>query len=502
MHDNPHRNQVHLIEEWYRHMAKIYDFWPIAYYPFGMIPSEYNVKLEGIYPEQEINQDWEEVRRVTNLANQEGFPMFMGYEWQGAGLDGDHNVFFLDNNQDMFHPLRYQELAKHFKEIEAIGVPHHLAYHLGDRGKNWETHDEVFSPFAEIHSSHGSSDSDLSPLPMKTHIHMGPRTGNTSYTYGLKHGKKIGSICSGDNHSSPGQFDNGIMCVLATDNSKEAIWEGLRKGRVYGSTQGRIDVDFTVNDQLMGSVLDPTPEVEVDINVVGNSAIDRIEFYRDEILQEVYTHKGTWEENTYQKPLRFKIQLEFGWGPDMRVFPDIYKKKWDIKVKTEGKLIGLEKCWNNLGQEIIKQDEANLEATLITHKASEGGKWMGLSGVRNEGFILEIESKVEDNLILEIDGNTYVYKVKDLLEVSHLEGIVDKADELIKERFGDVKDIRSDLWWHNAYKFKLHQAIPEEGYKASFQTTIKTENAKNVRVKIYQENGAIAFVSPVHFKEV
>lgn len=41
--------------------------------------------------------------------------MFMGYEWQGAGLDGDHNVFFLENGEKQEHPMRYQELVEAYK---------------------------------------------------------------------------------------------------------------------------------------------------------------------------------------------------------------------------------------------------------------------------------------------------------------------------------------------------------------------------------------------------
>ena len=116
----------------------------------------------------------------------EGFPMFMGYEWQGSGKDGDHNVFFLDNEQEMHHPLRYEELVKSYEGVSAIGIPHHIAYQLGSRGKNWETHNETFSPFVEIYSSHGCSESDDGPLDMNRHIHMGPRTGETSLERGIE----------------------------------------------------------------------------------------------------------------------------------------------------------------------------------------------------------------------------------------------------------------------------------------------------------------------------
>lgn len=80
-----------------------------------------------------IEEDWEKVRQLAKQAKAEGFSLFMGYEWQGAGLDGDHNICFLD--KDQIHPFRYQELVKEFEGQEVIGIPHHLAYQPGSRGK-------------------------------------------------------------------------------------------------------------------------------------------------------------------------------------------------------------------------------------------------------------------------------------------------------------------------------------------------------------------------------
>lgn len=111
------------------------DFWPIAYYPFYMRPTEWGLKVEDRYEDELVQKDWEIIREFTKKINEEGYPMFMGYEWQGAGLDGDHNVFFLGNEEDQKHPMRYQELAAAYRDVAAIGIPHHVAYNLGSRGK-------------------------------------------------------------------------------------------------------------------------------------------------------------------------------------------------------------------------------------------------------------------------------------------------------------------------------------------------------------------------------
>ena len=111
MHSNIHHDQMEGLDMWYEQIKKTMDFWPIAYYPFYMRPTEFGIKVEDRYDDETIAKDWEQVRALAERAKEEGFPMFMGYEWQGAGLDGDHNVFFLKNDGEQRHPMRYQELV-------------------------------------------------------------------------------------------------------------------------------------------------------------------------------------------------------------------------------------------------------------------------------------------------------------------------------------------------------------------------------------------------------
>lgn len=497
MHDNPHHDQVKLIPQWYKHMRKLYDFWPIAYYPYGMLDTDSGLKIEGIIPEKDVQSDWELVKHYVQQANDEGYPMFAGYEWQGSGLDGDHNVFFLNNDEPLKSPLRYTELRDAYLGHEAIAIPHHVAYHLGDRGKNWSTHDEVFSPFAELYSSHGCSESDDSPIPMTTHIHMGPRVHNTSYEAGLNKGYKVGCIASGDNHAVPGMFANGSMCVLTTGNSKEEIWEGLKKSRVYGVRFGRMDIDFDLDGHPIGEVMEPNTAARLHMHIIGDDAIDRIEILKDNIVEKVYYHSGTWERQKLHSQVTFKFKAEFGWGPDMRIFPEIHQKEWDVQLKTKGKILSVERCFNSFGQEILAEEPQYFHAHLTSHKASGAGKWMGAATVKNEALVFEITAGLHEEISLIVDGKAYHYTLAQLMESSVLEVYSDAAYELIERKFGHIEFYRNDTWYHNAYKFKLHKAIPEIGYTCNFDCEIDATNCHSLRARVYQKNGAVAWLSPV-----
>lgn len=501
MHDNPHHSQIHELAKWVDHMKKIYDFWPIAYYPYGMIESGTGLKIEGLLNEQEIEQDWQEVCRITQKTNQEGYPMFIGYEWQGNGKDGDHNVFFLENEGKMKHPLTYQELYQIYRDQEVIAIPHHVAYHLGDRGKNWATHHDDFSPFVEVYSSHGCSEADDMHLPMTTHIHMGPRVHQTSYEYGIQLKKKVGCIASGDNHLCPGAYQNGSMCVLASDRSKKAIWEGLKAKRVYGVSFGRMQIDFSANGAILGEEIKKDQKTKVHLSVIGDHAIDRIDLLKDNIVSHTYIHSGKWEKQVKPQVITFKFMVEFGWGPDMRIFPDIYQKHWDVQFHTKGTINSVQRCFNTFGQEVLLESDHDFHAHLTSHKASGAGKWMGVSQVKNEGFVFEITCDLEDSIELKVDGKLYQYPVKTLFDTSVIEADLDGAHQLIEERFGKIESERNDTWYHNAYKFKIHQAVPLSAYQVATDFIVDTTDCSSIRCKIYQKNGAMAWVSPIFMKE-
>lgn len=497
MHSNIHHEQMEALPMWYEQIKKEMDFWPIAYYPFYMRPTEYGLAVEDRYDDEIIRRDWEKIKELAEQAAREGFPMFIGYEWQGAGLDGDHNVFFLKNDGEQKHPLRYQELAAAFKGQPVIGIPHHMAYQPGSRGKNWDTHDENFSPFAEIYSSHGSSENDDGPLTMNRHVHMGPRTGETTYEKGLARGYKVGIIAAGDNHSVPGVFEHGSMCVLAEDNTKEAIWDAMINRRTYGVSQSRIEVDYTFNGTPMGGETEICENAELEVHVKGTSAVDRIEILRDNVLEEMVVHSGTWERRGLQGTVRFKFRLELGWGPDTRVYKDQWLKEWTGHLEVDGKLLGIEKCWNNYGQDITHVDESSCDFSVTTYQSTATGKWMGPSNVTTEGFIFEVEADADSTMKLTIDGTEYPLSVREMFEGSRVFALWDEVRKLTKETWGDITHYRDDPWWHNAYKFRVGKAYPEASYKVDFKRSISMTQDGNLRLRVWQKNGDVAWTSPV-----
>ncbi len=496
MHSNIHHEQMDQLTTWFDHVKEVIDFWPIAYYPY--FNQVYNDKLtvENLHEEAEINKDWETIRAFSEKANAEGFAMFMGYEWQGSGNDGDHNVFFKDNKQAMTFPLSYRELYENYKKTDAIAIPHHPAYQLNYRGKNWSTHIDAFSPFVEIYSSHGCSENDQISLTMNRHIHMGPRTSKTSGQKGYDLGFRYGLIASGDNHHVPAIAKNGSMACLAESNSKEDLWNAMINRRVYGVSSERIQLDFTINDAVMGSIINADGMADMKLNVVGSNAIDRIELIADNRVIEII---GNTKQPLKKDIVRFKFKLECGWGPNRKFFPEYDTKIWDGKLSTNGKLISVERCFNSFNQKVLKQNKKECFFHLETHKSAKDGGWMGVDGIETEGLIFEIESAIDDVITLELNDRDYELKVSELLEDSCLYPLMDEVKELLDQRY-QLKDYyRKDAWWHNSYKFKTSQAAHDYEYQMSIRRELDVSQFSNLRVRVWQKNGCCAWSSPIFF---
>lgn len=497
MHSNLHHTEIKKLPLWINQVKETLDFWPFAYYPYYMRGDESGMPVEDMYPLSDIEKDWEYIRKLCEIENQNGFPMFMGYEWQGAGKDGDHNVFFKDNNGFMYYPLRYKELVDHFKGKDVIGIPHHLAYQLDHRGKNWNTHDDKFSPFVEIYSSHGSSENDYGSISMNRHIHMGPRTGQTSVEVGWNEGYKFGCIASGDNHSVPGVYGFGLMGCLSKSNSKEDIWDAFINKRVYGVSRDRIKVEFNIDDMPMGSQINQNTHSKLKLSVEGSNMLDRIEVICDNKVKEIIPITSTWENKVISGKVKFKFQLELGWGPDRRIFKDISQRKWIGSLHTPGELVSIEKCWSNFGQKLENITKKSCDFEITSYKTTSSGKWMGPSAVTTEGFIFEIEDDIDSYVELTIDGKVYKLKIRNILDNSRLIPLMDEVEKLVDDTFGLKEYYRSDPWWHNAYKIKINRGAPSISYKKDIVRDIDTSKISNIRIKVYQTNGSVAWTSPI-----
>lgn len=223
---------------------------------------------------------WERTRRETAAADEEGrFVAFLGCEWSAATPEGgDRNViyrrdeprlrrsgrFFTEDEPD---PEPDLETAPEF--LEAMrDEPVLINMHAGGRPTNLDFHEPAIETLAEVHSTHGTSDWFVLDA-----LRRGYRLGVTAGTDGVT-GRP------GCDHPGSGLIRNvrgGITAFLASELTREALWEAMAARRCYATDGPRMRLAVTADGHPMGSeyATDGFPLVAIDVE--GTTGIEQVD---------------------------------------------------------------------------------------------------------------------------------------------------------------------------------------------------------------------------------
>jgi hypothetical protein len=229
-------------------------------------------------------ENWDALCQAAEEMTDKSFVAFKGFEFRSAR--GDTAVILNDTIPyeliDTENLKEVTDLWERLKDTDVITIPHF--HNPGSFKENeWICGDPNVEPVLEIYSCHGSyetSDAQERGLP----INKSRRPDRNAY-YFLKKGYKYGLVCNSDGHKgNPGY--NGLTAVFAKELTADAIFEAIRARRVYGTTNARIKMVFTMNGRLMGSQMPDTEKKMLFIDLEGENkwkAVDVI--YNGEVIR-------------------------------------------------------------------------------------------------------------------------------------------------------------------------------------------------------------------------
>jgi len=316
---------------------------------------ENNIEKKWLDGFEVTKERWPEVLAMVRKYHEPGkFVAIAGFEWHSTSL-GDYHILFptSDAQYVRFDDLsRFQEFAR---KRGAIMIPHHPSNRLGHRGANLDHLDSEVSPVIEVYSEWGCAEHDRAPYPYIRHTEGGRWTRNTLHHF-LAAGHRLGVIASTDDHLGfPGGYREGMAAVLATDLTREAIFDAIRNRRTYAVTGDRIGLDFTLNGSLMGAQLPYTPDRRLAVNVTGWDQLDRVEILRNNrVIHRDFPMDRTPTARSWDKPVL--LRFEYGWGPwpalDMTRICD-----WDITITLEnGRLEDFQTCFQSGPLDEMRRD--------------------------------------------------------------------------------------------------------------------------------------------------
>ncbi|MEE3258333.1 MAG: DUF3604 domain-containing protein, partial [Candidatus Latescibacterota bacterium] len=277
-----------------------YAFTPHGLHADGGVPDGYPVVVEN----------WERIRRAARENDRPGqFTCFPAYEWHSAAW-GHLHVLSVVDMESMYCARSLSDLQDHFRDRQAIVVPHHTAY---ERGVDWEGFDGELSPVVEIFSEHGSSERDSGLHPLLGHS-GGPAGYQYTVQHGLALGKRFGFTAGTDNHDGyPGGYGLGLTGIWAEENTRAGLFAALKKRRTTAVTGDRIEVLFRADDAWMGEVVRGSAERGLDYRVRGWDAVKSVELVRDNV--PVQSAMPDYGAPPSAGPQRYRLRFEWGWGP-------------------------------------------------------------------------------------------------------------------------------------------------------------------------------------------
>ena len=426
---------------------------------------------------KKLYDHWEQVRKTMADANSEELVTFQGYEMHSSYY-GDHHFVSPDDNFPLIYRNSPAELVRDCG-CRAIAVPHHIGYVPGYRGICWDEFDSNISPIVEVYSKHGCAMSDSAPY---AYYHdMGPRVSANTIKRGLEMGKQFSFVASTDHHAGfPGSYGDGLAAVLAKSKTREDIWEALLAGRTYAVTGDRIECDFTINGQMVGSKF-AAAKRDIVFKVKAEDEIDKVVLYKNG--RPVKVVNGEMLDN--KENGKYKIRLELGWGK-----PEEYPYRWEGSIRAvNGKIVGKNPYWR--GRSVLSptqtDDSAFDNINDLTNELTQNGdteltfiaetfKNKSTLHPMTSHIVFEVEGGEDTQLIFNVNGREHVFTIAQMLK--------DSFAEHMKP--------------YHYVAYKIHAAIPQSAYETSFEYSDTAQSdCDYYHVEVAQKNWHYAFVSPI-----
>lgn len=247
---------------------------------------------------------WEELNRLTAEFNRDStFVIFPGYEWSGnTGLGGDRNVMFMQEGRPI-HRSHHGLVA----DLSDLASDANSAEELFDalKGDDCVVFAHIGGRYADITMAHDAR------IERAVEVHSDWGTFEWLLEDAFAQGYRVGVLANSDGHkgrhgaSHPGASlfgaYGGLSCLLASELTRVALFDALRRRHHYATTGCRAILDTAVrfdrptelygDDPAMGGAVVTrvdhammgdivrTQDVAVTftVEVVGSAPIERIE---------------------------------------------------------------------------------------------------------------------------------------------------------------------------------------------------------------------------------
>lgn len=285
------------------------------------------------------NEKWNVIREKVKEYYQEGkFTTILAYERDSYPFFNNLVLYFRNDDSETVLGKRAGEFTEEeYRQVlndpDIILVPHDT-YSLSAGGDFIRLDNDFIPPFMEIISRGDAAEFFGNPA-----FNAPTACEGGFFQDALKKGAKIGCIGGSDDHRGQNgivvenygypEMYPGVTGIWATANTREAIFEALAKKRTFafmlgkpeGDMQGRMEIDFRINNHWMGETFKRNNEdLKIYFNVKADVSVKKITLVKNcrDYISLNYPKELIFDYNQENQTDYFYLRVElsdgrFGW---------------------------------------------------------------------------------------------------------------------------------------------------------------------------------------------
>jgi len=431
---------------------------------------------------QRVKDRWPDVVEKANSSNEEGrFVARVAHEWPSSNW-GDYCIYFPGAEGELCRAKDLEELQQFVSARGALMMPHHCAYRRGWRGTDWESLQERLSPTAEIFSEHGNSLEADSHFGMYRHS-MGGSSRSQTVMEQLRAGRILGFTAGTDDHFGyPGCYGEGLTGVYAEQLSRAGILEAIRKRHSFGVTGDRIEVFLATEQGMMGDVLPAAASRAFRVEVMAVDQIEQVQLIKNG-LPLVRWDPAPLTSPSLAQGGHCHVRVEWGWDGMLSKA----LTQWNISVGVDGAEIRRAiPCFCG-GAAVLENenrcrrvDSRRVEVRSFTSRSNFAP---------THSVVLEMQMDPQATLTVRMEGSWGGKGFAKSMSVS--------AERICG------KDVSEDILpVFSAPKLKIHALCPVQSLRMVKDYQDERPGSRDFYlVKVLQENGQMAWSSPMWFRQ-
>lgn len=140
-------------------------------------------------------------------------------------------------------------------------------------------------------------------------------------------GWHVAPTANQDNHKADWGVANEFRTVvLSTDLNENAFYDSLKKMRVYATQDKNIRIDYTINDEVMGSTIKNPPNLYFNISVIDTDVNDKIQSI------QILSNNGKVIANKDFNSNLAKLELKFNKFKDSYYYVKVIQSNGKVSV--------------------------------------------------------------------------------------------------------------------------------------------------------------------------